>query len=76
MIAHLARTADLAQARQVDGGRDPVPTGVGLRAIDHVVGNVELGRMDYWVEFYERTMGFTNIIHFADESRPCCGFDR
>jgi len=41
-------------------------TGVGLKAIDHVVGNVELGRMDYWVEFYERTMGFTNIIHFAD----------
>jgi 4-hydroxyphenylpyruvate dioxygenase len=42
-------------------------TGVGLKTIDHVVGNVELGRMDYWVEFYERTMGFTNIIHFADE---------
>ncbi|MEN3311195.1 MAG: 4-hydroxyphenylpyruvate dioxygenase [Actinomycetota bacterium] len=42
-------------------------SGVGLQAIDHVVGNVELGRMDYWVEFYERTMGFTNIIHFADE---------
>src|SRR5213080_1489158 len=42
-------------------------SGVGLKAIDHVVGNVELGRMDYWVEFYERTMGFTNIIHFADE---------
>src|SRR5215207_7972160 len=42
-------------------------TGVGLRTIDHVVGNVELGRMDYWVEFYERTMGFTNIIHFRDE---------
>ena len=47
-------------------GRPPIG-GVGLRAIDHVVGNVELGRMDYWVEFYERTMGFTNIIHFADE---------
>ena len=45
----------------------PAIGGVGLRAIDHVVGNVELGRMDYWVEFYERTMGFTNIIHFADE---------
>jgi len=42
-------------------------TGAGLKAIDHVVGNVELGKMDYWVEFYERTMGFTNIIHFADE---------
>ena len=42
-------------------------TGIGLKNVDHVVGNVELGRMDYWVEFYERTMGFTNIIHFADE---------
>src|SRR5207237_4710521 len=41
--------------------------GVGLKTIDHVVGNVELGRMNYWVEFYERTMGFTNIIHFGDE---------
>jgi 4-hydroxyphenylpyruvate dioxygenase len=42
-------------------------TGVGLKTLDHVVGNVELGRMDYWVEFYERTMGFTNILHFGDE---------
>ena len=33
--------------------------GVGLMQIDHVVGNVQLGRMDFWVEFYERTMGFT-----------------
>jgi 4-hydroxyphenylpyruvate dioxygenase len=41
--------------------------GVGLRVIDHVVGNVELGRMDYWVEFYERTLGFTNIIHFGSD---------
>ncbi len=41
--------------------------GVGLLAIDHVVGNVELGKMDEWVGFYERTMGFTNIIHFGDE---------
>jgi len=41
--------------------------GAGLKMIDHVVGNVELGRMNYWVEFYERTMGFTNIIHFGDE---------
>ena len=42
--------------------------GVGLQAIDHVVGNVELGRMDHWVEFYERTMGFTELIHFSDEA--------
>jgi 4-hydroxyphenylpyruvate dioxygenase len=41
--------------------------GVGLHTIDHVVGNVELGRMNHWVEFYERTMGFTEMIHFSDE---------
>jgi 4-hydroxyphenylpyruvate dioxygenase len=41
--------------------------GVGLRAIDHVVGNVELGRMNHWVEFYERVFGMTNIIHFGDD---------
>ena len=42
--------------------------GVGLIALDHVVGNVELGRMNHWVEFYERTMGFTELIHFSDEA--------
>jgi 4-hydroxyphenylpyruvate dioxygenase len=41
--------------------------GVGLLAIDHCVGNVELGRMEHWVEFYERTMGFTEMRHFSDE---------
>ncbi len=41
--------------------------GVGLKAIDHCVGNVELGRMNHWVEFYERTMGFTEMLHFSDE---------
>jgi 4-hydroxyphenylpyruvate dioxygenase len=41
--------------------------GVGLQNIDHIVGNVELGRMDYWVEFYERVFGMTNILHFGDE---------
>src|SRR4051794_27636166 len=47
-------------------GHVPVP-GVGLKAIDHVVGNVELGRMDVWVEFYERVFGMTNIVHFGDD---------
>jgi 4-hydroxyphenylpyruvate dioxygenase len=47
-----------------NGDRDP---GVGLVAIDHVVGNVELGRMDRWVEFYERVFGMVNIIHFGDD---------
>jgi 4-hydroxyphenylpyruvate dioxygenase len=41
--------------------------GVGLRAIDHVVGNVELGQMNRWVEFYEQVFGMTNILHFGDE---------
>jgi 4-hydroxyphenylpyruvate dioxygenase len=42
-------------------------TGVGLKAFDHVVGNVELGRMNHWVEFYERVFGMTNIVHFGDD---------
>jgi 4-hydroxyphenylpyruvate dioxygenase len=41
--------------------------GVGLIAIDHVVGNVELGKMNDWVEFYERAFGMTNIVHFGDD---------
>ena len=41
--------------------------GVGLVSIDHVVGNVELGRMNEWVEFYERVLGFTELTHFSDE---------
>jgi len=41
--------------------------GFGIIAIDHVVGNVELGKMQEWVEFYERIMGFTELRHFSDE---------
>jgi 4-hydroxyphenylpyruvate dioxygenase len=41
--------------------------GVGLLALDHIVGNVELGRMEHWVEFYERVFGMTEMIHFSDE---------
>jgi len=40
----------------------------GLAAIDHVVGNVELGKMNEWVSFYERVMGFTQLIHFDDRA--------
>lgn len=40
----------------------------GLAAIDHVVGNVELGKMNEWVSFYERVMGFTQLIHFDDKA--------
>jgi 4-hydroxyphenylpyruvate dioxygenase len=38
----------------------------GLVGIDHVVGNVELGKMNEWVSFYEKVMGFTQLIHFDD----------
>jgi 4-hydroxyphenylpyruvate dioxygenase len=49
--------------RRVDGSAD-----AGLFvAIDHVVGNVELGAMDEWVGFYERVMGFTEMLHFTDD---------
>jgi 4-hydroxyphenylpyruvate dioxygenase len=41
--------------------------GVGLRAIDHCVGNVELGQMNRWVEFYEQVFGMTEMIHFSDD---------
>lgn len=41
--------------------------GVGLAAIDHMVGNVELGAMNRWVEFFARTMGFSQLIHFDDQ---------
>jgi 4-hydroxyphenylpyruvate dioxygenase len=44
---------------------NPSP-GVGLIVIDHVVGNVELGRMDEWVGFYERVLGFQQLVHFDD----------
>lgn len=36
-----------------------------FQALDHVVGNVELGQMDTWVEFYRRVMGFTNMAEFV-----------
>ena len=38
-----------------------------VSGIDHVVGNVELGRMDEWVGFYNRVMGFTNMAEFVGE---------
>jgi 4-hydroxyphenylpyruvate dioxygenase len=38
-----------------------------FQAVDHVVGNVELGHMDEWVEFYNRVMGFTNMAEFIGD---------
>ncbi len=43
------------------------PADIGLMYVDHCVGNVELGQMDRWVGFYERVMGFKNLISFDDK---------
>jgi 4-hydroxyphenylpyruvate dioxygenase len=41
---------------------------VGLLAIDHIVGNVELGEMQTWVKFYEDVFGMKEMLHFTDEA--------
>jgi len=38
-----------------------------FQALDHIVGNVELGHMDEWVEFYNLVMGFTNMAEFIGD---------
>jgi len=40
---------------------------IGLKYIDHCVGNVALGQMDEWVNFYENVMGFKLLITFDDK---------
>ena len=47
--------------------RDGQTGDAGLLAIDHIVGNVELGHMDEWVKFYEDVFGLREMLHFADE---------
>jgi 4-hydroxyphenylpyruvate dioxygenase len=42
--------------------------GAGLAAIDHVVGNVELGKMNEWVDWWQKVMGFELMQHFTDEA--------
>lgn len=39
----------------------------GLASVDHIVGNVQLGKMDFWVNFYHQVMGFRQLLHFDDE---------
>lgn len=43
------------------------PTPIGLKYVDHCVGNVELGQMNRWVDFYENVMGFKLLITFDDK---------
>jgi 4-hydroxyphenylpyruvate dioxygenase len=39
---------------------------IGLKYVDHCVGNVELGKMNEWVGFYEKVMGFSLLVTFDD----------
>ncbi|HLF02459.1 MAG TPA: 4-hydroxyphenylpyruvate dioxygenase, partial [Anaerolineales bacterium] len=39
----------------------------GLAAVDHIVGNVELGKMNYWVNWFHKALGFRQIVHYDDK---------
>ena len=43
------------------------PSAIGLKYIDHMVGNVGWGEMDTWVKWYEDVMGFENFLSFDDK---------
>lgn len=42
------------------------PPSLGLKYIDHMVGNVDWGQMNVWAKFYNEVMGFANLITFDD----------
>jgi 4-hydroxyphenylpyruvate dioxygenase len=44
---------------------NPPPT--GLKYVDHMVANVGWNQMNKWVEFYEKVMGFANLLSFDDK---------
>jgi 4-hydroxyphenylpyruvate dioxygenase len=50
---------------RLETGYNPGET--GLRYIDHMVGNVEMGAMNTWSEFYANVMGFANLVTFDDK---------
>ena len=56
---YVARTSTLTK-------REGAPKRL-FQALDHVVGNVELGAMDTWVDFYNQVMGFTNMAEFIGD---------
>ena len=47
--------------------KDKVAHTTGLAAIDHIVGNVALGKMNEWVQYYHQVMGFRQLLHFDDK---------
>ncbi|MCE9532447.1 MAG: 4-hydroxyphenylpyruvate dioxygenase [Planctomycetes bacterium] len=55
--------------KPLDPGRYSASTArpAGLLTIDHIVGNVEEGRMNDWVKFYQNVLGFTQLVSFDDK---------
>lgn len=51
----------------VEWKSDYNPTPIGLKYIDHMVGNVGWGEMNTWVKWYEDVMGFVNFLSFDDK---------
>ena len=51
----------------VEWKSDYNPAPVGLKFIDHMVGNVGWGEMNIWVKWYEDVMGFVNFLSFDDK---------
>lgn len=39
----------------------------GLATVDHIVGNVQLGQMNHWVNYYHEVLGFRQLLHFDDK---------
>ncbi len=60
----VARGPIVDRSRAIEAGLEPKRF---FQAVDHVVGNVELGKMDEWVAFYQRVMGFTNMAEFIGD---------
>jgi 4-hydroxyphenylpyruvate dioxygenase len=60
----VARSPIVDRQPAIDAGLQPKRY---FQAVDHVVGNVELGKMDEWVAFYGRVMGFTNMAEFIGD---------
>jgi 4-hydroxyphenylpyruvate dioxygenase len=50
-----------------DWKSDYNPTAVGLKFVDHMVGNVGWNQMNVWVKWYEEVMGFVNFLSFDDK---------
>jgi 4-hydroxyphenylpyruvate dioxygenase len=49
---------------------EPIPDEgpeVGIQVIDHIVCNVEMGKMNEWAQFYARILGFDQLVHFRDD---------